>query len=97
MQNEIFENQKQLLQAIFNTDYKKSSHSLLCVYDMRDSERLIAIFVHSKDCARFLGLTEASINSDVNRGHWVRKRYKLVRIFGKRNEYEWQRSEKFAK
>ena len=88
IKNEIFLNCKQLIDTIFRTDYKKSSHSLLCVYDMRDSERLVAIFVHSKDCARFLGITEASINSDVNRGHWVRKRYKLVRIKGKREEYE---------
>jgi len=88
MQNEIFENQKQLLQAIFNTDYKKTGRGLFCVYDMRENERLVAIFLNSKDCGKFLGIKEASINSDISRGHWVRKRYKLVRIFGKRNEYE---------
>ena len=88
MKNEIFINQMQLLSTIFHTDPKKTGHGILCVYDMWEDERLVAIFSNSKDCAEFMGIKQNSIDCNVCKGYLVRFRYKLVRVGKKRDEYE---------
>ena len=47
-------NYKELLFAIFNTEKGKTQkYGVICVYDTKDNEKLIAIFNSSAACANF--------------------------------------------
>ena len=83
MANTLIENYKELLYAIFNVDTnkpKRGSNSFICVYDTKDSDKLVAIFNSSKSCAEFFNTSNRSIDSSVCRGELRYKRYRLERV-----------------
>ena len=88
MMNEIFYNQYDLLRAIFNTDKKEDSKILICVYDLKNDEKLVAIFCKAKDCANYLGITENYVRHALCREETIKKRYKIVRIYNRQDYYE---------
>lgn len=70
----------ELLKSIFNTDYNDDPYGVLCVYDLKNDEKLIAIFTDSRKCAKFLNIKYGSIHSMVSKGFKIRHRFKLIRL-----------------
>lgn len=76
-------NFKQLLYAIFNGDnntLKVPKCGVICVYDMKDDEKLIAVFNNSKTCAIFFNTSPAVISSAISRHYLRGNRYKIERV-----------------
>lgn len=75
------ENYKELLKAIFNSDNKETkTNSVICVYDILDFDKLVAVFSNSKLCAEFFGTTRETIDCNVCRKEIKSKRYRLERV-----------------
>ena len=81
MTDKSIENYKDLLVSIFNTDNPNSNKTfLICVYDTKEKDRLVAIFNSSKTCAKFFKTTYNSINTTITRGSLKVNRYRLERL-----------------
>ena len=81
MKNDLIENYKDLLFAIFNVDTNDTNlKSLICVYDTFEDEKLIAIFNNSKSCAKFFNTSARCIDSTICKKVLRNDRYKLERI-----------------
>jgi hypothetical protein len=78
------ENYKDLLFAIFNTDKENNKQSIICVYDTKENEKLIAIFNSSKNCAKFFGTSARIIDCCICRKCLKQNRYRLERLKIKR-------------
>lgn len=73
---------KDLLLAIFNSNKgEETKHGVICVYDIFEKDKLIAVFTKTKYCADFFETTERSIRiCNIHRGHLRNDRYKIERV-----------------
>jgi hypothetical protein len=76
----MIENYKELLFTIFNTDVEKNEKSVICVYDTKEDDRLIAIFNSSKSCGKFFKTSPRAINKSICRKELRNCRYRLERV-----------------
>lgn len=77
----IYENYKKLLYAIFLSDIEDDKNSsIICVYDTRDNDRLIAVFNSLKTCANFFNTSAEVISSTISRKVLRNKRFKIERL-----------------
>lgn len=76
----MIENYKELLFAIFNTDEEKNEKSVICVYDTKEDDRLIAIFNSSKSCGKFFKTSPRAIDCTICKKHLRNARYRLERV-----------------
>ncbi len=74
------ENYKDLLIAIFNTDAEDNRKSVICVYDTKENDKLIAVFNSSKSCGKFFGTKPRVIDCFVCRKQLKEDRYRLERV-----------------
>jgi hypothetical protein len=74
------ENYKDLLVAIFNTDEKLNRKSVICVYDTKENEKLIAVFNTAKTCGKFFGTTSKVIDCTICKKFLRQDRYRLERV-----------------
>ncbi len=74
------ENYKELLFAILNTDEENGKTKIICVYDTKDNDRLVAIFNSSKSCGEFFKTTANAIDATVTRKQLRNDRYRLERV-----------------
>ena len=74
------QNYKHLLFAIFNTEKECDKKSVICVYDTKENDRLIAVFNSSKSCAKFFGTSSKSIDCTICRKRLKQDRYRLERF-----------------
>ena len=75
----LYENYYKLLYAIFHTE-QNGKTNFICVYDIKDSDRLVAIFNSSKSCSQFMNTTPKVIDSTISKGILRNRRYKLERV-----------------
>ena len=82
MTDDLVQNYKILLYAIFNTyeDLEQGREQPICVYDTCNNDVLVAIFKNAITCAKYFNATQRSINSSVCRGNLRKARYRLERI-----------------
>ena len=81
MTDKSIENYKDLLVSIFNTDNPNPNKKhIICVYDTKEKDKLIAIFNSSETCAIFFKTTVNSIDSSISRTNLRLKRYRLERL-----------------
>lgn len=76
----MIENYKDLLFAIFNSDNENDKKSVICVYDTKEDEKLIAIFNSSKSCGKFFSVNARAIDISVCTKRLRNHRYRLERI-----------------
>ena len=71
-----------LLKVIFLEDTKRkcANNKFLCVYDMFNQERLIAVVSSSAQLAKLTNIKQSTIEHDICTKKLLRNRYKLVRI-----------------
>ena len=75
------ENYKDLLYAIFNTEEGKTlKYGVICVYDTKDNEKLIAIFNSSTTCADFFKTNRKVIDCNICKKNLRNNRYRLERV-----------------
>ena len=74
------ENYKELLFAIFNTDEENGKTKIICVYDTKDNDRLVAIFNSSKSCAKFFKASPDTIDGCITKKQLKNDRYRLERV-----------------
>lgn len=74
------ENYKELLFAIFNTEKENNKSKIICVYDTKQNDRLIAIFNSSKSCGEFFKTTASAIDGTMTRKQLRNDRYRLERV-----------------
>lgn len=79
MKNAITENYKKLLFAIKYSDEKEKKKTF-CVYDTQDSDRLLAVFNSSKNCAKFFKVTEHYINLLLKSKTLKNNRYRIEKF-----------------
>ena len=75
----MIDNYKDLLRTIFYQDNEETK-SVICVYDTKDFDKLIAIFGKSKYCAELFGTTNKVIDCDICRHRLKNDRYRLERV-----------------
>jgi len=75
----LSDNYKDLLRAIFNVD-EKETKSVICVYDTKDYEKLVAIFSSSSTCGEFFNTNRKVIDCDVCRKKLKYGRFRLERV-----------------
>ena len=80
MFEQIFNNHKKLLQAIINTEEKDGKRGVLCVYDMKDDEKLLGVFYTGEKCAEFLHVPKATIYHAICEKNLVKCRFKVIRL-----------------
>ena len=73
------DNYKDLLRAIFNVD-EKETKSVICVYDTKDYDKLVAIFSSSSTCGEFFNTNRRVIDSAVCRKSLRNNRFRLERV-----------------
>lgn len=70
-----------LIQAITNSDQDEREYGhVFAVYDMKDKERLVAIFSKTKYVAEFFGTTPKAIGLTICNKQLRNYRYKIERI-----------------
>ena len=71
-----------LLKVIFLEDTKRkcTNNKFLCVYDMFDNEKLIAIVSSATQLARLTNIKRSTIEHDITTKKLLRNRYKLIKI-----------------
>ena len=74
------ENYIDLLNTIFNTDIEKDVKSVICVYDTKKQEKLVAVFNNAISCAKFFNTSSNIINTIVCKGQLRWDRYRLERV-----------------
>jgi len=75
------ENYKDLLFAIFNTEEPiKQKYGVICVYDTKDNEKLVAIFNNATTCGKFFNTTGGCINDNISRKQLRCARYRIERV-----------------
>lgn len=80
MYDDLIHSYKNLLFAIFNTNSEESKRSIICVYDTKDNDRLIAIFNSSKECAKFFDTGSRCIDSIICKKNLRNHRFRLERL-----------------
>ena len=84
MQDDLMNNYKSLLFAIFNINPEEPKRDLVCVYDTKDGDKLIAIFNSGKECAKFFNTSENCINSIICKKNLRNHRFRIERLkYGK--------------
>lgn len=75
------DNYKKLLNSIFNSnETTRDINSVICVYDILDSERLVGVFSSSKACSEFFGTTRGCIDTYITKKRIRTRRFKLERV-----------------
>lgn len=75
------DNYKLLLSTIFNSDdSKRKTNSVVCVYDMLEHERLVALFNNTNSCASFFNTSIGAIQKNLQRDTLRCGRYRLERV-----------------
>ena len=80
MHDDLINNYKNLLFAIFNTNQEEPKRGIICVYDTKDNDRLVAIFNSSKECAKFFDTNSRCIDSIICKQNLRNHRFRLERI-----------------
>lgn len=89
MSKKIYEPYLDLLRAICNSDDKKTyGNSCIVVYDTFENEKPIAVFSKAVDCARFFNTSAQVIKCNISRGNLRNYRYKIERVYFKRDSDE---------
>lgn len=84
MYDDLIHSYKNLLFAIFNTNSEEPKRDIICVYDTKDNDRLIAIFNSSKECAKFFNTNYNCIDSIICKKNLRNHRFRLERLkYGK--------------
>lgn len=76
----MIENYKDLLFAILSSDEENHKKSVICMYDTKDNDKLIAIFNSSKSCGKFLNTNPRTIDSSISKKLLRNRRYRLERL-----------------
>ena len=78
----IIENYKSLIKAIYNCDMmdERLVKYYVCVYDMKENEKLIAVFGSYGWCAKFFDISVNSIQFYANKGLLRNKRYLIKKV-----------------
>lgn len=76
----IQENYRALARAIISDMDSKERETVICVYDTKDSGKLIAMFNNMKTCADYFNTGHKSLSSQMSRGQLRADRFKLERV-----------------
>ena len=78
----IADNCRNLIKAIYNCDSMRDKEAkyYICVYDMLNSEQLVAVFSNYNWCARFFGCSKDYVMTSASKGRLRDRRYLLKKV-----------------
>lgn len=79
-ENDLLINYLMLAQAIIFSDLDNGQDYVVCVYDVEENERLVAVFNNIKRCARFLNITVDCIYKSIKREVLIKSRFKIEKL-----------------
>ena len=79
-ENDLLINYLMLAQVIIFSDLDNGLDNVLCVYDIEDGERLVAVFNNYKRCAKFFNVTDNYILGIIREKRLLKSRFKIERF-----------------
>lgn len=79
-EDKLMINYLMLLQAILFSDYDDGQVFVVCLYDTKENDRLVAVFNNDARCARFFGTTKITIQKMRCRNSLIKGRFRTERF-----------------
>lgn len=77
MDNNTFFNYLMLAQAILFSDIDNGKDKVLCVYDIEENGRLVAIFNNRYSCSEFFRVTISSVDKAISKNIYIKGRFSV--------------------
>ena len=79
-EDSLMTNYLMLAQAIMFSDYDDGSGYVVCLYDTKENDRLVAVFNNDNGVARMFNLAKVNVQKNRSYGILIRGRFKTKRF-----------------